>query len=144
ESASGHLYVATDDFAVLKYESCIARKPHTPRKKKHLTRYPMHSHYSQTYKQNSGKYMLNTSFYQASQIEHDSKKGTSNLYTDLRYLTSTNYITSNVVPIERPIIQLTNGPKVKPDMHFWENHNYVPDPGKSFSFYCSDAGVFTK
>ncbi|MCG8389809.1 MAG: erythromycin esterase family protein, partial [Cytophagales bacterium] len=138
-SAGGHVYIGVDDYAVVKYDICIARKPVNFKKKPHLTWDPYHHHLSQTYKKHQGKYFLNTSF-----VEHKNKAIDANttgpghiaVGHSLKYLSTTRTITDGYIPIDRPLVNLKLGYEVEEDEHFWETHHYVPDGGNTHKFYC--------
>lgn len=146
-SAGGHVYIGVDDYAVVKYDICIARKPVNFKKKPHLTWDPYHHHLSQTYKKHQGKYFLNTSF-----VEHKNKAIDANttgpghiaVGHSLKYLSTTRTITDGYIPIDRPLVNLKLGYEVEEDEHFWETHHYVPDGGNTHKFYCIDPASFYK
>ena len=146
-SAGGHVYIGVDDYAVVKYDICIARKPVNFKKKPHLTWDPYHHHLSQTYKKHQGKYFLNTSF-----VEHKNKAIDANtsgpghiaVGHSLKYLSTTRTITDGYIPIDRPLVNLKLGYEVEEDEHFWDTHHYVPDGGNTHKFYCIDPASFYK
>lgn len=139
--ARGSIYIATDDYAILKYEVCIARKPHTFKKESHKQLNPFHHHLSQTYKQQRNKYFLNTSYSQSISRTVDSKLGISKLASEERYLFGVEIFNDKVTPIKRPLVKLTQGSKVKEDPSFWRTHNYILDQ-MEHNFYCSDWNSF--
>jgi len=141
QAATGHVYITTDDYAVVKFDLCVVRQPHVYKKHEHLSNDPWHHHLSQTYKRHYNKYFLNTSFVQHRNRTVNDQTKQADIFEELRYLTTTEIIKDKVIPIEKPLIKIKQG-KVKQEDGFWQNHNYVLNPGKSHVFYCDQPDSF--
>jgi erythromycin esterase-like protein len=124
-SAKGKIFVDVANFAVLKFEILIYRKPYSSRKYPHL-RYDLYGHQLiQTYKQHNGRYFLNyskqVSFYKLL----NSKTAKHFNYAHIKELLSTE-IALGEKDISKKV-NLTNikSAKLIEDSTFWENHNWV-------------------
>ncbi len=136
EAATGHIYIATDDFAVLKYDICVERQTYSPKKEPDLVQYPRHHHLSQSFMRSQGKYFLQYSF-----IEHEvtttrTGSGDSVRSVQQQYLTSMELFNQEVMKIDRPVMKLNVNARVKEEEAFYDSHGYIVDQERVYEFYC--------
>jgi hypothetical protein len=124
-SAKGRIFVDVGNFAVLKFEILIYRKPHSSRKYPHLRYDPYGHQLVQTYKQHDGKYFLNyskqVSFYKIL----NSKTEKHFNYAHIKELLSTE-ITLGEKDISKKLSLSSIKNKIPmEEPAFWQNHNIV-------------------
>lgn len=124
-SAKGRIFVDVGNFAVLKFEILIYRKPHSSRKYPHLRYEPYGHQLVQTYKQHDGKYFLNyskqVSFYKIL----NSKTEKHFNYAHIKEMLSTE-ITLGEKDISKKLSLSSIKNKIPTEEPaFWKNHNIV-------------------
>lgn len=124
-SAKGRIFVDVANFAVLKFEILIYRKPYSSRKYPHLRYDPYGHQLIQTYKQHNGKYFLNyskqVSFYKIL----NSKTEKHFNYAHIKELLSTE-ITLGEKDISKKLSLSSIKNKIPTEEPaFWQNHNIV-------------------
>ena len=133
ESAEGFIYIDMENYAVLKFECTMYRKPYKYRRHPGITNYPSCYQLTQTYKKTNGKYHLNYSRMLTIYKDVDIIKNTSSKYVRIFELLSTNVSTDNLILMYKSIMKLKVGYQPKYDEKFWGVHNYfVEDDLKSY------------
>lgn len=124
ESTYGKLYVNESDFAVLKYEHCIKRKPYDY-KSSNLRAEDWTVLLVQSYKKYDGKYFLHHSKQIHTHNLVNPDANTKNKITEIYDMISSAVYTSGVTVINTPINRLLKGFQFNPDPKFWNKHNIV-------------------
>jgi hypothetical protein len=124
-SAKGRIFVDVANFAVLKFEILIYRKPYSSRKYPHLRYDPYGHQLIQTYKQHDGKYFLNYSK-QVSFYKILNSKTTKHFnYAHIKEILSTE-ITLGEKDISKKLSLSSIKNKIPTEEPaFWQNHNIV-------------------
>lgn len=124
-SAKGRIFVDVANFAVLKFEILIYRKPYSSRKYPHLRYDPYGHQLIQTYKQHDGKYFLNYSK-QVSFYKILNSKTTKHFnYAHIKEMLSTE-ITLGEKDISKKLsLSSIKNKTPTEDPAFWQNHNIV-------------------
>ncbi|MFM7430455.1 MAG: carboxypeptidase-like regulatory domain-containing protein [Flammeovirgaceae bacterium] len=124
-SAKGRIFVDVANFAVLKFEILIYRKPYSSRKYPHLRYDPYGHQLIQTYKQHDGKYFLNYSK-QVSFYKILNSKTTKHFnYAHIKEMLSTE-ITLGEKDISKKLSLSSIKNKIPTEEPaFWQNHNIV-------------------
>jgi len=124
-SAKGRIFVDVANFAVLKFEILIYRKPYSSRKYPHLRYDPYGHQLIQTYKQYDGKYFLNYSK-QVSFYKILNSKTTKHFnYAHIKEMLSTE-ITLGEKDISKKLSLSSIKNKIPTEEpEFWQNHNIV-------------------
>lgn len=124
-SAKGRIFVDVANFAVLKFEILIYRKPYSSRKYPHLRYDPYGHQLIQTYKQHNGKYFLNYSK-QVSFYKILNSKTTKHFnYAHIKEMLSTE-ITLGEKDISKKLSLSSIKNKIPTEEpEFWQNHNIV-------------------
>jgi len=122
EAATGKIYITEDDFAVVKFEICIKRKPYDYKQSK-LRSVDWTVLLVQSYKKYKGKYFLHHSKQIHSQNLLNVETGKKDRVIEIFDLLSASVNIDNVVPIKVPIDRVVKGSTVKEDKFFWKNHN---------------------
>jgi len=124
-SAKGKIFVDVTNFAVLKFEILIYRKPYTSRRHRDLTYDPYGHQLVQTYKQYNGKYFLNyskqISFYKL----FNSKTNKYLNYAHIKELLSTEITFEDKDVSKKPNLAGIKSKIPVEDPNFWNNHNIV-------------------
>jgi erythromycin esterase-like protein len=124
-SAKGKIFVDVANFAVLKFEILIYRKPYTSRRNRDLTYNPYGHQLVQTYKQYKGKYFLNysrqVSFYKI----FNSKTAKHFNYAHIKELLSTEIALGEKDISKKLSLSSIKNKMPAEDPVFWENHNLV-------------------
>ena len=124
-SSHGKLYIKVDDYAIIRYEHCVERKPHTPKKNPDHQLINRFVKNIQTYKQYNGHYFISYARQVFSNDRIDLDTGDSTYQTHRSELLSTKVISDNMQPLKKPITNIKVGMKVVEDKEFWNRHNIV-------------------
>nr|MCU0354942.1 hypothetical protein [Cytophagales bacterium] len=120
EAAKGKLFIDTENYAVVRHEACIERKP--LEEKNHKTE-SWHHHLIQTYKKYNGQYFLHHS--KQVELSVSTKAGKKTEHTRVCEFLMTETITENLRPSTVPLTRLKVDSKAKYDERFWQTHNQV-------------------
>ena len=125
KASHGKLYIDTENYAILRYEHCIARQDSKPNKASTHRSEANRIQLIQTYRPYNNQYFLHHS----KQLMHGRRiniqSQESEAYLQSFDLLSTAIAVDPVTVLGKPIDKLKVGMKIKNDTSFWERHNYV-------------------
>jgi hypothetical protein len=129
ESTSGKIYIMENDYAIVKFEHCIKRKPYDY-KKSDFRSVDWTVLLVQSYKRYNGKYFLHHSKQIHSQNLLNVATGKKDKIVEIYDLLSASVNVENVTPIKTEIDRVIKGSTIKEDKSFWKNHNTVIEDAK--------------
>ena len=128
-AASGTLFIDKENFAVLKMEMRVRRKPQVRKNNPNLVTDPWMHYQVETYKEFKGKYFLNSSRQLHYSRFNDLQKNTQVRFLQTMELLSTAINTAPAPPLEWSLLKIKSS-LPKEDANFWNVHSFsVEEPG---------------
>ncbi|KUJ63175.1 hypothetical protein AR687_03185 [Flavobacteriaceae bacterium CRH] len=130
QSAIGFIYVETDSFAIVKFEQYVVLKRDRSNDNDDIV-IESSLKITQTYKNVDGRYFINycNEKVESSYFSLANKKQIS-IENSNYDLMSEDIITKNASVIKRPIDRLKLDAKVKEDVEYWKNNNFIMENKK--------------
>jgi erythromycin esterase-like protein len=126
-TAKGKIYIDVEDFAVLKFEVLIQRKPYTSKRRKNIVLDPYGVYLVQNYQKADNNYFLNYSKQVFFDKWNNVKNNSSFKEIEIREMLSTDIQTKNIVPMTQSIMNIKGSSTVVFDELFWQNHSIITE-----------------
>lgn len=123
KAATGTIFIDKENFAVLRMEMMVRRKPQVWKAHPDLVTDPWMHYQLETYKEFNGKYFLNSSQQIHYSKSNDRKKGTAIRSMQTMELLSTTISTAPAEPLEFSLLKIKSG-MPKEERNFWNEHNF--------------------